>query len=108
MQVKATLCFNFGPSLVFVPMVVGTDETGAALATAVNITYKLVFTHTELEILDLIIYFKVYDPKQTTETNREQTILDLYCLMFDGWMMVDDPGCRKITGWIVNFIIFTS
>ena len=68
MLVKATLCFNFGPYLVFVPVAVGTDETGAALATAVNITYKLVFTHTELEILDLIIYFKVYDPKQTTET----------------------------------------
>ena len=66
--VKATLCFNFGPSLVFVPVVVGTDETGAELATAVNITYKLVFTHIELEILELIIYVKVYDPKQTTET----------------------------------------
>ena len=49
-------------------MIVGTDETGAALATAVNITNKLVFTHIELEILDLIIYVKVYDPKQTTET----------------------------------------
>ena len=39
---------------VFVPVVVGTDETGAALATTVNITYKLVVTHTELEILGLI------------------------------------------------------
>ena len=54
MLVKAALCFNFGPSRVFVPVVIGTDETGAALATAVNITYKLVVTHTELEILGLI------------------------------------------------------
>ena len=68
MLVKATLCFNFGLSLIFVPVVVATDKTGAALAAAVNITYKLVFTLTELEILDLIIYVKVCDPKKTTET----------------------------------------
>ena len=54
MLVKAALCFNFGPSRVFVPVVVGTYETGVALATAVNITNKLVVTRTELEILGLI------------------------------------------------------
>ena len=51
--VGLTLWFNFGLSLVFIPVVVGTDETGTSIVTAVNITYKLVVTHTKLELLGL-------------------------------------------------------
>ena len=60
---KVTQCFNFGLFLVFVPVVVGNDET-----IAVNITYKLLFTHTKCKSHCLIIYGRVYDPKQTTKT----------------------------------------